>query len=108
MSKVPGSGGAAILIAQAPSGPSETNCRVMRSVGGMGPGSADATMKLANQVACRKCGRAMRTVAEIAPFGSGPGLVAFLCMECGTADSVLLDFPNIDGHADEEQRSDRH
>jgi len=80
----------------------------MRSVRGVGSGSADGTMKLVNQAACRKCGRGMRMIAEIAPFGNGPGLVAFLCMECGAADSVLLDFPNIDGHADEEQRSDRH
>jgi len=48
-----------------------------------------------------------RMIAEIAPFGNGPGLVAFLCMECGAADSVLLDSPNINRHADDEQRSDR-
>jgi hypothetical protein len=33
----------------------------------------------------------METVAEIAPFGNEPGLVAFRCSDCGTADSVLVD-----------------
>ena len=31
----------------------------------------------------------MSNVAEIAPFGGGPGLVAFMCSHCGTTDSVL-------------------
>jgi hypothetical protein len=32
----------------------------------------------------------MSNVAEIAPFGGGPGLVAFMCSHCGTTDSVLV------------------
>ena len=48
-------------------------------------------MKLMNQARCRRCGASMETVAEIAPFGNNPDLVAFLCSDCGTADSVLVD-----------------
>jgi len=43
-----------------------------------------------NQATCRRCGRRMRTVAEIAPIGRDPGLAAFLCTYCGAADSVLI------------------
>jgi len=32
----------------------------------------------------------MSGVAEIAPFAGGPGLVAFICTDCGAADSVLI------------------
>jgi hypothetical protein len=32
----------------------------------------------------------MHQVAEIAPFGEGPGLVAFLCTDCGQVDSTLV------------------
>jgi len=32
----------------------------------------------------------MQTVAEIAPFGRGPGLLAFVCGACGTTDSALI------------------
>ena len=32
----------------------------------------------------------MRTVAEIASFGREPGLLAFLCTECGASDSILV------------------
>jgi hypothetical protein len=39
--------------------------------------------------ACKWCGLPMSNVAEIAPFGGGPGLVAFMCSHCGTTDSVL-------------------
>jgi hypothetical protein len=39
---------------------------------------------------CNRCGRAMSSVAEIAPFASSPGLVAFVCIGCGAADSVLF------------------
>jgi hypothetical protein len=39
--------------------------------------------------ACKWCRRPMSNVAEIAPFGGGPGLVAFMCSYCGTTDSVL-------------------
>jgi hypothetical protein len=43
-----------------------------------------------NEAACTCCGHTMQAVAEITPFGSGPGLVAFLCNECGTTDSALV------------------
>jgi hypothetical protein len=45
---------------------------------------------VAAQRACKRCGRPMSSVAEIAPFGGGPGLVAFMCTDCGTTDSVLV------------------
>jgi uncharacterized Zn finger protein len=47
-------------------------------------------MNLTTQGACKRCGRQMSSVAEIAPFGGGPGLVALMCTECGTTDSVLV------------------
>ena len=34
-------------------------------------------MQVVNQARCQWCGRAMERVAEIAPSGSEPGLVAF-------------------------------
>ena len=34
-------------------------------------------MLVVNQARCQRCGRAMERVAEIAPVGSEPGLVAF-------------------------------
>ncbi len=45
---------------------------------------------MAAQRACKRCGRPMSSVAEIAPFGGGPGLIALMCTECGTTDSVLV------------------
>jgi hypothetical protein len=47
-------------------------------------------MNVAAQRACKRCGRPMSSVAEIAPFGGGPGLIALMCAECGTTDSVLV------------------
>jgi hypothetical protein len=47
-------------------------------------------MNVAAQRACKRCGRPMSSVAEIAPFGGGPGLVALMCTDCGTTDSVLV------------------
>ena len=40
--------------------------------------------------ACKKCGRMMGVVADIAPGGNDPGLRAFLCDGCGATDSVLV------------------
>jgi hypothetical protein len=40
--------------------------------------------------ACKKCGRKMGVVADIAPLGNEPGLRAFLCDRCGATDSVLV------------------
>jgi hypothetical protein len=65
-------------------------------------------MKLFNQVACKRCGREMRTVAEIPPFGNEPGLIAFLCFDCGAARSTLLYSADIADIADhEEERPER-
>jgi hypothetical protein len=47
-------------------------------------------MNVVSVKACKWCGRPMSNVAEIAPFGGGPGLVAFMCRHCGTTDSVLI------------------
>jgi hypothetical protein len=43
-------------------------------------------------------------VAEIAPFGEGPGLVAFICTDCGAARSTLL-YADRSRWADHEQRN---
>ena len=40
--------------------------------------------------ACRNCGILMQSVAEIAPMGTSPGLRAFMCERCGSADSTLV------------------
>jgi hypothetical protein len=32
----------------------------------------------------------MQRVADVMPFGSSPGLVAFLCTECGNSHSILV------------------
>jgi hypothetical protein len=40
--------------------------------------------------ACKKCGRKMGVVADIAPGRNEPGLRAFLCDQCGATDSVLV------------------
>src|SRR5262249_52736340 len=48
------------------------------------------TMNRFNQALCKRCGRGMDTVARIAPMGEGPGLVAFLCAQCGAATSTLI------------------
>jgi hypothetical protein len=42
-----------------------------------------------SQIACKRCARPMSSVAEIAPLGGGPGLIAFMCTDCGATDSVL-------------------
>ena len=47
-------------------------------------------MKLFNQAWCKRCGRGMERVAEIVPFGREPGLVAFLCSDCGATKSTLI------------------
>jgi hypothetical protein len=48
-------------------------------------------MDFANQAKCKKCGRGMRMVARIAPMGGSKGLIAFLCSDCGAADTILVD-----------------
>ena len=44
-------------------------------------------MNVVAQRACKRCRHPMSRLAEIAPFGGGPGLVAFMCTDCGTTDS---------------------
>jgi len=73
-------------------------------------GTPGRRMHLANQTLCRRCGRGMETVAEIAPFGGRPGLVAFLCSSCGRTKSSLVYNVNINRQVDHEQRGpgDKH
>jgi ribosomal protein L37E len=47
-------------------------------------------LNTAVQIVCKRCGRAMRNVAEIAPINGHPGLLAFACAACGTTQSILL------------------
>jgi hypothetical protein len=47
-------------------------------------------MHLFKQDVCRRCHRAMETVAAIAPMCGKPGLLAFLCSACGSARSDLV------------------
>jgi len=47
----------------------------------------------------------MQTVAEIAPFGRGPGLLAFVCGACGTTDSALIYTVNRAWQLDHEQHA---
>jgi hypothetical protein len=39
---------------------------------------------------CKRCGNGMKAVVEIAPFGTHPGLIAFVCDDCGATESRLL------------------
>ena len=43
-----------------------------------------------NQGICRRCNVEMQTVATIDPMGGGPGLIAFVCTNCGASNSVLV------------------
>ena len=47
-------------------------------------------MLLASQHVCRRCARHMQEVASIKPVGTAPGLVAFMCIRCGSSDSILV------------------
>jgi len=42
------------------------------------------------QSICKRCGRGMRSVAEIAPLNGHAGLLAFACGGCGNTQSVML------------------
>jgi hypothetical protein len=48
------------------------------------------TMKFAEQSICKGCQREMEQVATILPMGGNPGLVAFLCAQCGKSESMLV------------------
>jgi hypothetical protein len=43
--------------------------------------------------ACPRCGSNMQQVAEVPPLNGSPGLLAWLCQECGAADSELISPP---------------
>jgi len=58
--------------------------------------------------ACKRCGHPMSSVAEIAPFGGGPGLVAFMCTDCGRTDSVLVHQAHTSRGADRRRDQNRN
>ena len=66
------------------------------------------TMKRYNQALCRRCGRGMEMVAKIAPMGEGPGLVAFLCAQCGAATSTLIYRAEEVGHEQKKDNRQQH
>ena len=47
-------------------------------------------MKFTKQSVCKRCQREMIEVAAILPMGGSPGLIAFLCAQCGKSDSILV------------------
>jgi hypothetical protein len=47
-------------------------------------------MKFAEKSICKGCHREMDEVATILPMGGNPGLVAFLCAQCGKSESMLV------------------
>jgi hypothetical protein len=61
-------------------------------------------MQPINRTSCRRCGRSMQSVAEIAPFGGSTGLIAFVCTACGATDSTLIDPVNRTREVNHEQR----
>ena len=52
--------------------------------------ASERTVMLLSNPSCRRCGGAMQEVADIAPNEGAPGLRAFICNDCGTADSILI------------------
>jgi len=57
--------------------------------------------------ACKYCGVTMETVADILPRGDEPGLRAFVCSECGLADSELTYSDNHFGPKDPTEHGKR-
>jgi transposase-like protein len=51
-----------------------------------------AMMMSNNNKVCPRCGARMELVAEAPAINGSPGLVAWLCQQCGAADSALV-FP---------------
>jgi hypothetical protein len=47
-------------------------------------------MKFPEQSICKGCYWEMEHVATILPMGGSPGLVAFLCAQCGKSESILV------------------
>jgi hypothetical protein len=56
---------------------------VTQSIGGV-------RVMLLPSPSCKRCSRTMQEVANIPPRGAEPGLRAFICSNCGAADSVLV------------------
>jgi hypothetical protein len=50
-----------------------------------------AANNLPNQAICKKCRGEMKIVADIPAMGHDHGLVAFLCLDCGFTDTILVD-----------------
>jgi hypothetical protein len=48
-------------------------------------------MKYPIQSICKRCHREMAEVANILPMGGSPGLLAFLCAQCGKSNSILVE-----------------
>jgi hypothetical protein len=48
-------------------------------------------MKYPTPSICKRCHREMTEVATILPMGGSPGLVAFLCAQCGKSNSILIE-----------------
>jgi hypothetical protein len=48
-------------------------------------------MKYPTQSICKRCQREMTEVATIPPMCGSPGLVAFLCAQCGKSNSILIE-----------------
>ncbi len=72
-----------------------------------GPGSKGERMLAFSEPACKHCGGKMDMVADISPQGREPGLRAFVCSECGTVDSVLIDPDNYFGPKDPTEHGKR-
>jgi uncharacterized Zn finger protein len=50
----------------------------------------DKKMNKNEQTACTRCGHDVEVVATVVPNQRGPGVVAWMCPACGTADSILV------------------
>jgi hypothetical protein len=74
----------------------------------MAPASRAQEMNLANQAVCKQCRQGMEMVANIAPIGAEPGLVAFLCTDCGATESALIYPVNGTRQVDHEQHDGQH
>jgi hypothetical protein len=64
---------------------------VGRSTACLPPKKGEAAMKYPIQSICKRCHREMAEVANILPMGGSPGLLAFLCAQCGKSNSILVE-----------------
>jgi hypothetical protein len=63
-------------------------CRV--GVLGESPNSKGAQMDRTAKNRCSRCGQAVTLVTAVAPTGDTPGIIAWECLSCGKADSILV------------------